>query len=267
MNFKYIDIHSHLNLSPLLEEEKSVVSDMREKSVVTITIGTGLVSSKLALDISERHSDVCIGASIGMHPTDTKEPFDYEKFLELAQNPKTLAIGECGLDYFRNQDEEMKKIQKEIFKKHIDIAKTVNKPLMIHARPSKGSMDAYEDVLDILEETNLSLDNKIRANFHFFVGNKDIAERAQKSGFTMSFDGPITFSGDYDEVIEFLPIESIMTETDAPYAAPAPYRGKTCMPWMVEEVYKSIARIKGLDEEFVRNTLNENAKRFFDIKA
>ena len=83
----------------------------------------------------------------------------------------------------------------------------------------------------------------------------------------MSFDGPVTFSGDYDEVIRFLPLESIMAETDAPYAPPVPHRGKVCEPWMVEEVYRAIARIKGLEEEQVRLALVENAKRFFDMKA
>lgn len=259
---KYIDIHSHLNLSPLFEKQDEVISRMKEKEVGTITIGTDYETSKLAIESAEKYPDIVLGATIGLHPNDnTNEVFDYEKYLELAKDPKVVAIGECGVDYFRNDDEDTKIRQKDILKKHIEIAKAVGKPLMIHARPSKGKQDAYEDVLDILDGQG------VKANFHFFVGNIDIAKRALETGHTMSFDGPITFSEDYNEVIRFLPIESIMAETDAPYAAPVPHRGKICEPWMVEEVYRKIAEIKGLEGEIVRNTLVENARRFFDIKA
>jgi len=285
MEIKYIDIHSHLNLSPLLEIEEEVILRMREKGVATITIGTYLETSKLAIEIAEKYSDAVQGATIGLHPNDKQtEVFDEEKYLELAQHPKVVAIGECGLDYFRlgnseqgqGNSEETKNSphfaeatrgrQKEIFRKHIELAIKVGKPLMIHSRPSKGSMDAYEDVLEILSSYQQQTTNyKLSANFHFFVGNVDIAKRALAAGHTMSFDGPITFSHDYDEVIKFLPLESIMAETDAPYAAPVPFRGKTCEPWMVEEVYKAIARIKEMDEEIVRRALIENAKKFFRI--
>lgn len=254
---KYIDIHSHLNLSPLLETQSEVMEKMKEKGVSTITVGTGLETSREAIRLAEEND--FLYATIGIHPNH-EEDWN-EELEELAKKPKVLAIGETGLDYFRNETEELKIKQKEIFKKHIELAIKVGKPLMIHSRPSKGSQDAYEEVLNILEGSG------VKANFHFFVGNVDTAKRALESGHTMSFDGPITFSGDYDDVIRFLPLESIMAETDAPYAPPVPHRGKVCEPWMVEEVYRAIARIKVLDEEIVRTTLVENAKRFFDIKG
>ncbi len=266
---KYIDIHSHLNLSPLLENQSEVISRMKENGVATITVGTELATSIEAIKIAEKNDGFF--ATVGIHPNHEEE---WSEELEiLAQNPKVVAIGETGLDYFRlegkgeREELEIKEKQKEIFKKHIELAVKVGKPLMIHSRPSKGTMDAYEDVLDILDSySNLTPENyHLSVNFHFFVGNVDIAKRALEAGHTMSFDGPITFSGDYDETINFLPIESIMAETDAPYAAPVPHRGKTCEPWMVEEVYKAIARIKGLDEEEVRISLINNAKRFFKL--
>lgn len=260
MQIRYIDIHSHINLSPLLETQEEVISRMKDKEVGTITIGTDYETSKLAIESAEKYPGTVLGVTIGLHPNDNEdEVFESEKYLELAKNPKVVAIGECGVDYFRKNDEDTKIRQKEIFKKHIEIAKAVGKPLMIHARPSKGSQDAYEDVLDILDGSGL------KANFHFFVGNIDIAKRALDAGYTMSFDGPITFSSDYDEVIRFLPLEAIMAETDAPFASPQPHRGKTCEPWMVEEVYKAIARIKGLDEDIVTSTLAENAKKVFNL--
>lgn len=259
---KYIDIHSHLNLSPLLENQNEVIERMKEKGVATITVGTELATSREAVRLAEEND--FLYATVGIHPNHEEE---WSEELEiLAQNPKVVAIGETGLDYFRNESEESKIRQKEIFKKHIELAIKVGKPLMIHSRPSKGTMDAYEDVLEILSFYQLQTTNyKLSANFHFFVGNVDIAKRALEAGYTMSFDGPITFSDEYDETIKFLPIDSIMAETDAPYAAPVPHRGKVCEPWMVEEVYKAIARIKGLDEEEARTTLISNAKRFFKL--
>ena len=132
-------------------------------------------------------------------------------------------------------------------------------------------MDAYEDVLNILSHFP-----EVRANFHFFVGDITIAKEAESCGYTMSFDGPITFSRDYDEVIKMLPLESIMAETDAPFAAPEPYRSSKmgedggrrpvrCEPWMVKEVVASIARIRGEDQEIVRKAMLKNAGQFFKI--
>jgi TatD DNase family protein len=151
--------------------------------------------------------------------------------------------------------------QKKIFIEHVRLAKEVGKPLMIHARPTKGDMDAYVDVLDILEEEKYTG----KVNFHFFVGDITIAKQIVERGWTMSFDGPITFSREYDEVIRFLPIESIMAETDAPFAAPEPYRGARALPVHVREIVSRLAQIRGEDEEFVRVKLLENIKRMFSI--
>lgn len=273
MNFKYIDIHSHLNLEPLKKDRDAVIMRMHEHDVATITIGVDFETSKEAVEIAEQYD--FIWAGVGMHPTDnTEEVFDIEKYKTLAQNEKVVCIGECGLDYFRDQRDEMKTRQKEIFLKHIELAIAVEKPLMIHARPSKGTIparpdgrsggDAYHDVLEILESYKKE-NSSLMANFHFFVGDMEVAKRVIGLGFTMSFDGPITFSRDYDEVIKFIPLESIMAETDAPFVAPVPYRGKTCEPYMVTEVIKKIAEIKGLPENEVREAILANAKRVFGV--
>jgi TatD DNase family protein len=184
--------------------------------------------------------------------------------LSLALKEKVVAIGECGLDYFRDNDEDFKIKQKEIFKLHIKLALETKKPLMIHARPSKGTMDAYFDVLDILESYKKD-NSKLNANFHFFVGDINIVKRALGFSFTFSFDGPITFSHDYDEVIKEIPIESIMAETDSPFAAPVPYRGKRCEPFMVKEIIKRIAELKGLSEEETNKIILSNVKRVFKL--
>ena len=263
MQFNYFDIHSHLNLKSLYDGRADVLARMREEKIGAITVGVDYETSKMAIDLAQENSDI-LWATVGMHPNDNRdEIFDYEKYLELAQDSKVVAIGETGLDYFRikGEDIDIKEKQKALFKKHIELSLAVGKPLMIHARPSKGSMDAYEDVLTILENHTLHV------NFHFFVGDTTIAQRIVKNGWTMSFDGPITFSRDYDEVIRSIPLENIMAETDAPFAAPEPYRGKTCEPWMVSEIVKKIAEIKNLPLETVQKVLLENTVRVFDIRG
>ncbi|MEN9582172.1 MAG: hypothetical protein RL641_126 [Candidatus Parcubacteria bacterium] len=256
---------------------------MEFEGAATICVGTDLASSKRAIEIAEMSPN--IWATIGQHPTDTDEDFDITTYEEMAKHPRVVAIGECGFDFFRTPKESRTtdgqtvfKKQKELFLKQITLAEKTGKPLMIHARPSKGmtpdgivNMDAYEDTLNILSNFP-----QVRANFHFFVGDTTIAQKALDAHHTMSFDGPITFSRDYDEVIKMLPLESIMAETDSPFAAPEPYRknDRTGMsgraePWMVKEVVKTIAKIKGMDDEIgeekVRQAMLNNAKQFFRI--
>lgn len=263
MEIKYIDIHSHINLSPLWEKREEVIARMREKGVGTFVIGVDKETSKRAVELAISYLDVVLGATVGLHPTDNdKEFFDMGEYRELAKQSSVVAIGECGLDYFRLPESEvesqkLKARQKNTFIDHCRLAQEIGKPLMIHARPSKGSQDAYEDVLEILKEFR-----GIKANFHFFVGNIPIASQMLERGYTMSFDGPITFSRDYDELINFLPLKSIMCETDAPFAAPVPYRGKECEPWMVEEVYKKIAEIKNLPNDVVIEQIKKNVAIF-----
>ena len=260
---KYIDIHSHLNLSQFDEDREEIIQKLKDKNIWTITVGTNYASSILAVELANKHYNLF--ASVGLHPGDVLfEKFNYEEMFIVASNKKVVAIGECGLDYFRDESLEMKSKQKEVFILHIKLALETNKPLMIHARPSKKTMDAYVDVLDILE-LHKKNNHKLKANFHFFAGDLNIAKRATSLGFTISFDGPITFSNDYDEIIKEIALESIMSETDSPFAAPVPYRGKRCEPQMVSEVYKTIAKIKCLDEEETRKIILANIKRVFEI--
>ncbi len=259
---KYFDIHSHLNLSPLVERQDEIIKILEEKEVGTITVGTDYETSAAAVEIAQKSGGLF--ASVGFHPSDAgKKDFDIVRFRELAGKDKVVAIGECGLDYFRidANDKVTKYLQKEIFIKQIDLAIEKNLPLILHVRPQKGTMDAYEDVLEIIE----SMEVKPRGDVHFFVGSPEIAERFLKLGFYLSFTGVVTFTGDYDEVIRLAPIDRILTETDAPFVAPVPHRGKECEPWMVEEVVKKIAEIKGLDIAQAELQILENVKKLFSI--
>ncbi len=269
MKFNYFDIHSHLNLTPLLENKDEIINTLRENSVGTITVGVDYDTSFMAVNFANENPDI-LWATVGQHPVDGTSKVlsdsEWAKFKELARNDKVIAIGECGLDYFRlkgSEDEKQIEVerQKDLFKKHIELAVELNKPLMIHARPHVNSMDAYVDVIRILEVENFTG----HANFHFFVGDIEIAKLIVEKGWTMSFDGPITFVSDYDDVIKSIPLENIMAETDAPFASPVPYRGQTNYPEYVEYVYKKIAEIKGLDLEIARKSILNNTKRVFNI--
>lgn len=267
MKPQFFDIHSHVSFSQFGDDKEEVVARMREKDVWTITVGVDYESSLNAVKMaSEREG---FFATVGLHPSDNrKEEFVLEKYQKLLTNPKVVAVGECGLEYFHmTKDVEVeKKRQRNLFEKQIQLAIENDKPLMLHTRPSKGSMDAYEDILDILESYSKKYGEKVRGNVHFFVGSKPIAKRFLELGFTCSFTGVVTFTSDYDEVIKYLPLSSIMTETDCPYVAPVPHRGERNEPSYVVEVVKRIAEIRSEEYEKVRAQVVENATRVFNIK-
>ncbi len=263
---RYIDIHSHLNLPEFKDDIETVVAAMHAHDVATIIVGVDQETSESAVAIAQTSSNLF--ACIGHHPTDNNtELFDIDFYRTLASNQKVVAIGECGLDYFRLKGDmaEEKKRQKEIFIKQIELALELDLPLMIHARPTKGTMDAYQDVIDVLK-AHKKANPKLRGNVHFFVGDISIAKEFLALGFTMSFTGVLTFSSDYDETVRFLPMESILCETDAPFVAPVPYRGKRCEPPYVREVVSRIAELKDLPLESVREALLANAKRVFALQ-
>ena len=244
-------------------DREEVIQKLKDEDISTITVGADYKTSVLAVELADKHENLY--ASVGLHPSDVLiEEFNYEQMFNLAINKKVVVIGECGLDYFRDNNEEFKNKQKEIFNLHIKLALEVGKPLMIHARASKGTIDAYSDVLDILESYKKDSSN-LNANFHFFAGDLNIAKRIVKNGFSISFDGPITFSHDYDEVIKEIGLESIMAETDSPLVSPVPYRGKRCEPQMVKEVVKRIAELKAMSIEETNNIILNNIKRVFGI--
>lgn len=258
---RFFDAHSHIHVGEFDADREEVLSRMRASQVSTITVGTYLESSRKAIELAEKEENVW--ASVGLHPTDTDEDFDFDEYEKLALNKKVVAIGECGLDYFWQKEAPERKKQRDNFRRQTELALSVGKPLMIHSRPSRGSMDAYEDLLKIIETELGEHSGKLRGNVHFFVGDRNIARRFLDLGFTMSFTGVITFTGDYDEVIKYIPLESILSETDCPYVAPVPYRGKRNEPAYVPEVVKRIAEIKEISFEKVSEVLYKNAERVF----
>lgn len=260
-----IDIHSHLADHYFDTSRDAVLARMNEKAVATITIGTDLATSRAATKLSSVRE--LVWASVGIHPdeiTDTSET-DLASLETLLSQPRVVAVGECGLDYFRADDQvAARALQQPLFEMQIELAAKHNLPLMLHVRPSRGTLDAYEETLDILARYAQQYP-ELRGNSHFFAGDVAIARKFFDIGFTISFTGVITFAHDYDAVIEYAPLDMIHAETDAPFVAPKPYRGTQCEPWMVEEVVSRISAIKKIDDEVVKRQLYTNAQRYIGL--
>jgi TatD DNase family protein len=264
--FEYFDIHSHLYFPDYDTDREDEIAKIKNANIGTITIGTDRESSQKAIDLAHAHDNLF--ACVGFHPGDVGVESVYDSEIEtLANDPRVVAIGECGLDYFRldGDAEKVKVRQKNIFESHIDLSLRINKPLMLHIRAQKDTYDAYADALDILEHHAKQAGSKLRGNAHFFAGDMKILKRFLDIGFTVSFTGVITFTTDYDEYVRYTPLHMIMSETDAPFVAPVPYRRQRNSPLYVPEVVKKIADIRGESFEYVRKTLVQNAINHFNL--
>lgn len=269
---KYIDIHSHLGFEDYGGDQAEVIKRMTENGVGTIAVGADLATSKEALRAATENDNVW--ACIGQHPTHNMTEikihhgestkvnhgslgFDEKEFEKLIKNPKVVAVGECGLEYYKltGEVEKIKEKQKTDFIKQIEFAIKYDKPLMLHIR------DAFDDAYEILRVYK----GKVRGNLHFFTGKLEQAQKFIDLGFTISFTGLITYIHDFDKIIKNVPLECLQAETDAPYVSPVPHRGERNEPSYVIEIYKKIAEIRSEDPELVRNQLLQNAKKVFDI--
>ena len=260
--YRYIDVHSHVGMDLFGDDSGEVLLAMEESGIATIVVGVDSVTSEQAVALAQKHNNVF--ATVGCHPEDGKaENFDEEYYTRLVKNSKVVAVGECGLDYYRLIAEEAdtrKEQQKQLFAKQIEFALAHDKPLMLHGRPSKGTMDAYEDMLTLLRSYE-----GLRGNVHFFVGTPAIAEQFFALNFTVSFTGVGTFSGDYDAVVRAAPQGMIHAETDSPYATPMPHRGKRNDPRFLPLIVARLAEIRGEPQEELRQALLSNAKRVFGL--
>ncbi len=265
MDIRYIDAHCHLQFEQYDADREALVEQMREQGIAAVVVGCGIESSRKAVELAEQHEHLY--ASVGLHPNHAAdESFDVVAYRALAQSPKVVAIGECGLDYFRPTEVNggVKEKQKEIFKKQVELAAELDKPLILHPRPSKGTQDAYHDIIAILQEAKKT-HPRLRGDSHFFVGGEAEAVALVALDFTVSYTAVITFARDYDTVIRSVPLTSILAETDSPYVAPTSRRGKRNDPLAVIEVAAKLAEVRGEDPEAVRTALLENTKGLFGI--
>ena len=242
MEKKFIDAHTHVHFSAFENDWREAIKRAHNNGVALITVGTQRDTSRRAVEVSSQYH-FGVYATVGLHPIHTAksfhdpyelgggdsakaftsrgEDFDFDYYKKLALDPKVVAIGECGLDYYRMEGEkdELKKKQKEAFIAQMRVAHDVGKPLMIHCR------EAFEDLIGIIRsEKNLLAPQS--GVIHFFTGKAEDAKRLLELGFSFTFGGVTTFTKDYDEVIREIPLDRLMSETDAPYVAPIPYRGK-----------------------------------------
>jgi TatD DNase family protein len=279
MSFRYIDVHTHVNLAAFEDDWQEVIARAHEAGVAMINVGTQHDTAERAVSIAHGY-DQGVYAVVGLHPVHTAksyhdpkeftdmekgftsrgEEFDMAYYRTLAQDPKVLAIGECGLDYFRTEG-ETKNLQKKAFIEQIELANEVGKPLMLHIRSGEGAdKNAYRDAAEIL-----TAHAKVLGNVHFFAGSYEDAKPFWEMGYSTSFTGVVTFARDYDEVIKAAPADMLHAETDAPYVTPKPHRGKRNEPMYVIEVVKKLAELRGEQEGIFADQLMQNAKRVFGI--
>lgn len=251
----FIDSHCHLNL--LAEEEgglDAVLAQAKENNVDHIlSIAIDKSSCHEVISIAERYPNIT--ASVGIHPNvEQEENFTADELVALAQHDKVVAIGETGLDYFRSEGDL--EWQRDRFRTHIHAANQLKKPLIIHTR------EARDDTMDILEQENAEQAGGI---IHCFTENWDTAQRALDIGFYISLSGIVTFKNakELQEVAKKLPLDRILIETDAPYLAPMPHRGKTNKPAFVKHVAEFLAELRGDTVENIARSTSANFNQLF----
>lgn len=273
------DSHCHLNSKEFKNNYKEIIADCLEKEIGLLNIGADFETSKRAVEIASEYPDQPIYASIGMHPESIQENFDVEKFQNLI-NDKVVAVGEIGLEYFFDNNQELKEKQQELFIQQLNFAIKNNLPVVLHARGSKENPDdAYIDMLEILsgrdeaakfvQRTNESrlYERRIIGVVHCFSASQKIAQKFLDLGLYIGLTGLITFKNksvdSLRETVKMIPLERLLIETDAPYMTPEPHRGEQNQPQYVEFVARKLAEIKGVSYEEICKITTENFNRLF----
>lgn len=251
----YFDSHAHLTEDCFAQDFDAIVENMKAASVTgMMEIGYDLASSEKAVQLAERFD--WVHAAVGSHPDDAEQVDDARiaVYRELCKNPRVKAIGEIGLDY--HYEEPGREVQKRAFRMQLALAQELFMPVVIHER------EAHEDGLRILEEFPA-----VRGVFHCFSGSYEMAKELVKRGWYIGFTGVVTFKNARKavETAANIPLDRILIETDCPYMAPEPFRGRRCDPSLVPYVAKKIAELRGLSPKAVAAATAENAKHCFRI--
>ncbi len=257
----FFDNHAHLDDEKFDSDREEIIEKIHREGVSFISAGYSLEGSKKAIELSKKYD--FIYATCGISPNDipqTEEELwkmvdEIEKLAK--ENDKVLAIGEIGLDYYWEKDEKMRKLQRKAFIEQINMANRLNLPIVIHTR------EAVMDTLSILKENSV----KNKGIFHCCPLNRELVKEGLKLGFYISFAGPITFknSKNADEIIDMIPNDRMLIETDSPYLSPEPLRGRRNDPRNVKYIAKKIAAVKGISEEEVSRITYENVRRIYKI--
>lgn len=282
MEIKYFDAHTHAHFPVYGGDENLIVKHAMDAGVGLITVGTSKSTSADAVSFAEKYENAW--ACIGLYPGHTvessrdedeygvsekkdmipAEPFDYDFFKKLTESKKVVAVGECGLDLLYGETKEKMEVQRNEFIKQIKFADEIEKPLMIHCR------DLYKELAGLLA-THYQLPITHPPIIHSFRGTIEEAKIFLELGCYFTFGGVITFPPKknvvtYADVIKEIPIDHLLSETDAPWVAPVPYRGKRNEPAYVVEVVKKLAEIKNVSLETMREQILENTKNAFGIE-
>lgn len=252
-----VDSHCHLDridLEPYQGDLGLAIAAAKERGVSRmLCVGIDLNNAQTVVDIA--HAYEGIYASVGLHPLDIDDSEkDYSLLQHLASDPSVVAVGETGLDYYYSKDSA--ELQRESFRRHLQLAKSVSKPVIVHTR------DAREDTLTIIREQG---DLDLGGVLHCFTENWEMAQQAIDLNYYISFSGIVTFNNAkaLREVVKQVPLERLLVETDAPYLAPVPYRGKKNEPKYVVEVAQCIAELKGVSYEKILQCTSENFSNLF----
>jgi len=262
-----IDTHAHLNFKDFEKDYQKIISRSFDNGVTAIiNVGSNFETSKRACEIAKEFSEEKIGifAAVGLHPIHAKdENFVEEKYVELIKNKVYLkAIGETGLDYFHLKNKEDQEKQKQIFRKHLQLARELNLPLVLHCRGEANAIEKpYFEILEILSHFERTI-----GMVHCFSVDWQVAKEFLKRGFYLGFNGVITFPNfKYKEVVEKTPLEKILLETDCPYLAPQAVRGTRNEPKNLFYIAKEMAKIKNEPMTKIIKTTDQNAQKFFNL--
>ncbi|WP_312420307.1 TatD family hydrolase [Anaerospora hongkongensis] len=251
------DSHAHIDDNRFDSDRLETIERARENGVTgIINIGADMASSARSVALAQAHEGIY--AAVGIHPHDAKAAVnaDYDRMAEwVEQEKKVVAIGEIGLDYY--YDLSPREVQQEVFIRHIDLARQLRKPIIIHDR------DAHGDVMNIVKKEAKG----IIGVFHCYSGSLEMAKEVLKLGFYVSFAGPVTFakSTKLKEIAAAVPLERLLVETDSPYLTPHPHRGRRNEPAHVRLVAEEVARLRGLSLEAVAEATTQNVKQLFHI--
>ena len=251
------DTHAHYDDDAFDEDRDTLLGEIFSSGICCITdVGASVKSSKSAVALSKKWPQIY--AAVGVHPDSTADMTeeDIETLRSLAQEKKVVAIGEIGLDYY--WDKEGHDLQKHWFIRQLDLAREMNKPVMIHSR------EAAADTMEIMKEHGKGLKGVI----HCYSYSLEMAREYVKMGYYIGVGGVVTFknSKKLKEIVEEIPLESIVLETDCPYLAPVPNRGKRNDSGMLKYVVQELAALKGITPEEVIRITEENARRFYGIQ-
>ena len=257
-----VDSHCHLDSARFDTDRAAVLARARDAGVgAMVNVGCDLASSVRSLGLAAAHAEVW--ATVGVHPHEARlapAGFD-DELVRLAAHPRCVALGECGLDY--HYDHSPRDVQRMVFARQVAAAGRARKPLVLHIRPKEGA-DAFDDAMEVLRAEG----GRDRGGvFHCFTGTAEQARRALELGFYISLPGVVTFkdAGELPEVARFLPADRVLVETDAPYLAPVPQRGKRNEPAFVTHTADKVAELRGEDRLAFREVAGDNARRLFGL--